>query len=266
MVIWEKLNNFGTQSFNIYREGSIAGVFDSIGNVPITANSQFIDMSVNPNQKPYKYCLSGRDSCGNAAIEYNNPGYAGDSASIHQTIHLAVSQGLSGEVNLAWNGYSGFSYATFYIYRGSAPNNLQILDSVSANTFSYSDYNPVNGYNFYKVTVKNPTGCSPDGGVTIYYQARSNNPYANVTGIDEITSNALLSVYPNPFTSSSILQLNTQLKNAEVVIYDMVGKEIMRRKLTGDRMEIEKGSLESGVYFVRVSSEEGQRVEKMVVE
>jgi len=73
-------------------------------------------------------------------------------------------------------------------------------------------------------------------------------------------------IYPNPLTSSSILQLNTQVTNAEVIIYDMVGKEIMRKKLTGDKMEIEKGSLEQGVYFVRVVSDERQWVEKLVVE
>jgi len=53
---------------------------------------------------------------------------------------------------------------------------------------------------------------------------------------------------------------------SEVVIHDVLGKEMLRKKLAGDRIEIEKGSLEYGVYFVRVRSEEGQWVEKMVVE
>jgi hypothetical protein len=73
-------------------------------------------------------------------------------------------------------------------------------------------------------------------------------------------------LYPNPLTSSSILQFNTQVTNAEVVIYDVVGKEMMRRKMDGTRMEIQRGSLASGVYFVRVRSEERQWGEKMVVE
>jgi len=88
--------------------------------------------------------------------------------------------------------------------------------------------------------------------------------------ISEAQSDNSISVYPNPLTSSSILQLNTQLipneSGAEVIIYDIVGKEMMRKKLAGDRMEIEKGNLASGVYFVKVRSEEGQWVEKMVVE
>jgi len=91
---------------------------------------------------------------------------------------------------------------------------------------------------------------------------------SNVTGISEVNEKYqnILVIYPNPLTSSSTLQFNTQLKDAEVVIYDIVGKEMLRKKLTGDRMEIEKGSLERGVFFVKVISEEGQWVEKMVVE
>jgi len=86
-----------------------------------------------------------------------------------------------------------------------------------------------------------------------------------ITNIEEPENN-LLNIFPNPLTSSSILQLNAQLKDAEVVIYDIVGKEMLRKKLTGDRMEIDRGSLESGVYFVRLISEEGQWVEKLLVE
>jgi len=83
--------------------------------------------------------------------------------------------------------------------------------------------------------------------------------------INEIFNKEFI-LYPNPLTSSSILQFNTLIKNAEVVIYDMVGKEMIRKKLTGDRMEIKKGSLEGGVYLVKVIGEDGQWVAKLVVE
>jgi len=87
-----------------------------------------------------------------------------------------------------------------------------------------------------------------------------------IVGIEEIKATNGFTISPNPLTSSSFIQLNAQLKNAEVVIYDVLGKEMMRRKMDGDRMKIERGSLESGVYFVKVSNEESQWVEKMVVE
>jgi hypothetical protein len=86
-----------------------------------------------------------------------------------------------------------------------------------------------------------------------------------VTTLDRPNDNSLI-IYPNPLTSSSILQLNTKANNAEVVIYDVLGKEMIRRKMDGNKMEIERGSLQSGVYFVRVRTEEKQWVEKMVVQ
>ena len=98
------------------------------------------------------------------------------------------------------------------------------------------------------------------GGIKLFYQ---DGPLA----VNELHNSVnSLYIYPNPLTSSSILQLNTQLKDAEVVIYDMLGKEMLRSKLTGNRMEIKRGNLESGVYFIKVSTKERQWVNKMVVE
>ena len=85
------------------------------------------------------------------------------------------------------------------------------------------------------------------------------------TSINDISGYNAIVIYPNPANSSSTLQLNTTVKNAEVVIYDMLGKEMLRKKLTGNSMEIERGSLMSGVYFVRVVSEGRLWVEKVIV-
>jgi hypothetical protein len=46
----------------------------------------------------------------------------------------------------------------------------------------------------------------------------------------------------------------------------MLGKEKVRKIFSGNRMEIEKGNLESGVYFVRVNAGEKEFVQKLIVE
>jgi hypothetical protein len=99
-----------------------------------------------------------------------------------------------------------------------------------------------------------------------YYYYFYNWTITSGNGINELNNEGIVSFYPNPLTSSSILQLNSQVKNAEVVIYNMLGKEMLRKTITGNTMQIEKGSLQSGVYFVNVRSEERQWVEKVVVE
>ena len=87
-----------------------------------------------------------------------------------------------------------------------------------------------------------------------------------LTDIKKIKEQENLLFFPNSLFSSSSILLNAQLNDAEVIIYDMLGKEIMKKKLTGNRMEIEKGNLESGVYFVKVSTEERLWVGKIIVE
>jgi len=104
----------------------------------------------------------------------------------------------------------------------------------------------------YSVHVKNADGCETATGLSV------------ILGITPLSKNNGFFIFPNPLTSSSILQFNKQLKDAEVVIYDMVGKEVLRRKVTGSRMEIE--SLVSGVYFVSVWEKERRYVQKMVIE
>ena len=95
--------------------------------------------------------------------------------------------------------------------------------------------------------------------ITVYY----NTPNGVFSQTKEQN---LFIIYPNPLTSSFILQFNTQVSNAEVVIYNMLGKEMLRKKLTVSSMQIEKGSLEGGVYFVKVENDGREYVQKIVVE
>src|SRR5204863_121927 len=93
-------------------------------------------------------------------------------------------------------------------------------------------------------------GCSDLGNASAYLIKTDSLGYI-ITGIPSVLQNeSTFLIFPNPLTSSSILQLNTTVKNAEVIIYDMLGKEMLRKKLTGNSMGIERGNLTSGVYFV----------------
>ena len=80
-------------------------------------------------------------------------------------------------------------------------------------------------------------------------------------GINELHNNVSISIYPNPMTSFSIIEINGE-QNAEVAIYDMVGKLLLRKKLVANKTEIQKGDLAQGVYLVRVN----QYIKKLVVE
>jgi hypothetical protein len=90
------------------------------------------------------------------------------------------------------------------------------------------------------------------------------SPY---TGIDEfLIHENPFTLSPNPAISTSILQLNFTLKDAEVIIYDFLGKEMIRKNISGNRIELGQGNLGSGVYLVRLRNQESEYVQKLIIE
>jgi len=107
----------------------------------------------------------------------------------------------------------------------------------------------------YAVLVKDTNGCSALA------------VFAISCGVESITTgNNVITISPNPFTSSTTLQFSTHLTNAEVIITNILGNEILRKTISGNSMEIDKGRLENGIYFVKVWDDERQWVGKLVVE
>jgi photosystem II stability/assembly factor-like uncharacterized protein len=88
---------------------------------------------------------------------------------------------------------------------------------------------------------------------------------SEIIGINEIGQNNSFSLYPNPITSFSTLRINTTIKNGEVIVYDMLGKEIIKKPINDDKVELEKGNIESGIYFVTVRNNERQFSQKVII-
>lgn len=79
------------------------------------------------------------------------------------------------------------------------------------------------------------------------------------TGIKNVIKNtALFSVYPNPFVSETTISFNTELKNAELKIFNTIGQEIKQQnsKLQNvKRIIIKRNDLISGLYFYTITEE-----------
>jgi len=90
-----------------------------------------------------------------------------------------------------------------------------------------------------------------------------------VVGIEEISrNNTCVNIFPNPFTTSSTLQVSKSLQSATLVIYDIIGKEVKRMEgLSGKEIIIQRESMKSGMYFYLLMDKQGVVGNgKMVVE
>src|SRR5688572_5017553 len=68
-----------------------------------------------------------------------------------------------------------------------------------------------------------------------------------------------VSIYPIPFSEEATLVINSGLKiqNAELVAYDITGKEVLNLPVTNHQVRIQKGTMQSGLYFYKVFSTGG---------
>ena len=146
MIVWDQPTGVPLDSFLIFRETSQAGVYDQIGAQLGTVFSTFIDTGSYPAVQANRYKLGFRDSCG----------IASDISANHKTIHLTVNQGVGNTWNLIWDAYEGFTFASYLIYRGTAPDSMTLLTTIASTLYTYTDLTPTTPV-YYAIAVVNPS-------------------------------------------------------------------------------------------------------------
>ncbi|MGZ3904774.1 MAG: hypothetical protein ACXVC6_13820, partial [Bacteroidia bacterium] len=127
----------GSAGTIIYRLNAMSS-WDSIGFVPFNQPDVYTDLTANPNQQQYTYCIERVDSCGNI----------GAKSPAHSTIFLQSSLGTGSQINLNWTAYIGVPVTTYYIYRGASSSSMSLLAMVPGSSLSYTDLSPLAGTNF----------------------------------------------------------------------------------------------------------------------
>ena len=103
------------------------------------------------------------------------------------------------------------------------------------------------------------------GGGSNMYIDNINVSSTNI-GLEETVLENSLSVYPNPSKGHINIELNTQLKNVELGIFDLYGKEVYRGTLKNSHTSLDNLNLGSGVYLLNFTSGKEQHSEKLIIE
>lgn len=74
------------------------------------------------------------------------------------------------------------------------------------------------------------------------------------TSIDVMNSTNVLSIYPNPFTTSINVMLNDAMQgnSYDLVVYNILGEMVARTTVTKQLTTLETANLSSGIYFYKV--------------
>lgn len=138
-----------------------------------------------------------------------------------------------------------------------------LFSTVSADSFSWSlNGTPIASDSFlanpssgvYILTIWNAEGCSA-----------SSSPFTLTHTDKEFTQN--IRVYPNPTDGLVTIELPKPIQ-ADYLITDVTGKDCLKGSIPYNLMKtsINLSSLPSGLYFIRLSSEQGQSVFRVLVE
>ena len=87
-----------------------------------------------------------------------------------------------------------------------------------------------------------------------------------VLGLEDSNASAF-SVYPNPATNTVNIDFSkTTASTAIVMVYDVSGKQILEAHVDTTNHIINVQSLENGVYFFEVTSEENKTIKRLIIE
>ena len=212
-------------------------------------------------------------------------GSPGDGGNTCATCHSGGSFGLSSTIttNIPASGYSVNTDYTIEVKSSSSSSKLgfQLVAENGSNakigTFTAGSGSRVTGS---RITQSSPSSSgnwsftwkSPatnEGNVTFYAAVNATNGTGGTAGDQVVTTSTTANVlgiseakrlhfdmYPNPAQNQVTIQLPSGSEKATVQFYDYVGRLALTKKITSSKDKINVDILNSGVYILKVISED----------
>ena len=77
--------------------------------------------------------------------------------------------------------------------------------------------------------------------------------------------NTAFSIYPNPNNGIFNVSFNNELKNAKLELVNVQGQVVFVKNIDKNKEQLNLSHLNAGVYYVRLSSEEEVKIEKIII-
>ncbi len=213
----------------------------------IFTSSSGLFFVANDGVNGYELWMSDGTTGGTALLKDINPGAASST-----TITTTFIQTGNGVIYFAAN--DGTNGNELYKTLGSALTTTIMADinmgAGSSNPSAMAQYNNL----LYFSATNGITGIEP-------WKFDINAP----TGIQQINSASIsFEVYPNPCKDQLTIRSSESIR--EILVYTLTGQFILSQKINSDTdKNLDLSELKTGVYFIKVSSEKGECIKKLVV-
>ena len=163
-----------------------------------------------------------------------------------QALTSAITQ--NGYILTASNPSGGVAPYS-YSWRNQSNPTVHLQGGVTYNVYSVGTY-------YLQITDGN--GC----------EMNSNSFEYLTTGIIQVSSDLVLSIYPNPFKDETTVDFGRVIKQASVRVVDVFGKIIEEHSITNtDKHILKRENKASGIYFVEIEVEQQEKaIYKLIIE
>ncbi len=208
---------------------------------------------------------------------------------IYTNLNDSVGAGLGRKIHY-WNpdcidtaGYTGIWLDTIYydtsfcntqiVNITRLENGPQLIDSC------YSYFEPFYGYEEYGKGI---------GRRTYYYNSCANGPFPPcvekvflvfykkgtdscgtaplMSNLNEVSLTSSFNLYPNPFKTETNLTFVKEQINSEITLTNILGEEVRKFNFSGKQLTIERGNLNKGLYFIKVSDRTNIYTARIIVQ
>ena len=143
------------------------------------------------------------------------------------------------------------------------------LGSVFSNTMQFDQYNADTNLVVNGISSLNKYSGNSSDIIIIYPYSITQINSAITTGIQSQPSfpDYGLWIYPNPSQGAITIQTNQSLFNAELLVYNVMGLEVLRiQNVSGQKIEMQTGGFTRGTYFIKIKNGKEMLSTKIIVE
>lgn len=237
--------------------------------VALPANGTW--QSLNPNVATISCCgLANAKASGQCYLTYTYEGTNGCIANSTYTLTINATPKTpsiayaAGTTNPQTGAGGGFcTNKSFTLVGTPSGGSWSSTGVISVNNSGVVSTGAVPGVATVKYTIADAKGCTNSriiNGSVVSCAAR---------GINQLISQSThqpFTLYPNPAHSMMNIYVDKLVGNGQVVITDLLGKQIKQQTLSMGVNAIDINGIARGMYFVSIVTEHGRQIEKLIVE
>ncbi|MCH2235298.1 MAG: T9SS type A sorting domain-containing protein [Crocinitomicaceae bacterium] len=262
-IVWTKPVTTEIDHYDIYRESSVADMFQLVNSQDYAEESFFVDSIAYPQLRSWRYKM----------VAVNNCGIESDMSIEHKTVHIVYEETSPGSFTLNWDAYEGFAYSEYNIWRYLPASGWTFVGSQStALPPTFFDTPPSTAGIDYIIEVIPPATCTSTE-ATDHNSSRSNktshtpiNPGDGVgtddLSIDEESLN--INVYPNPTDSQFNIEIQEGTFVQSVRVMNLSGQTVYQTTENNSLYTINLSDFESGIFILEIVTDKGTNIQKIV--